>query len=282
MNPTKTMDQAMGELLVESKWAGKGKSITQLLQAAKKYEERTDKTFMDFTPWLPSLGKVLGKIYPGEFFVILSDTGSGKTVMLQQIMLKIAASLKILFFELELPDIHSLNRFIGMKQMESPSMARDVILDENRWPSIQQAYGHVTTYSEMKFSIQDIEEIIDYEKPQLVIVDYVGLVRHAGKTRYEKLSDIAEELKLVASVKNVILIVACQIARKEKGALPEIFLHDAKDSGSIENSAMKAIGMWREGAFGEDVKIKVLKNQGDRDLTFSYRFNRESLNIWAD
>jgi replicative DNA helicase len=90
-----------------------------------------------------------------------------------------------------------------------------------------------------------------------VMVDYVQLIRGAGKSRYENMSMVAEELKVIAKATNTILIIASQIARKEEG---EIGLHDAKDSGSIENSCGLILGAWRDSEDKNRMMLKVLKN----------------------
>jgi len=52
--------------------------------------------------------------------------------------------------------------------------------------------------------------------------------------------------------------MASQVSRDKER--PEIGLHDAKESGSIENSSGVVIGMWREAKQPSVLKLKVLKN----------------------
>lgn len=262
-----------------SQWKGKGKNFNQLLENYKTNALSPVKHKLDFSPWLPELAKIVRPVVPGEMLCILSDTGSGKTLLLQQIIMKVARPMKTLFLEMELPDDQLVERFIAMKAGIGTDRVSHLILNGLSDDS-KNAFDHVTVYSESKFSIQDIEEIIDIEQPQVVILDYLGLVRSKGGSRYERLSDNAEELKLVASTKKVILLTACQVSRKKDATTGEIFLHDARDSSSIENSAQKMLGLWREGEDGKTVKIKVLKNQGPRDMIFTYNLNIETLNIW--
>ena len=69
------------------------------------------------------------------------------------------------------------------------------------------------------------------ERPRLVLVDYIGLVHGAGKSRYERVSSVAEDLKVIAKVTQTIIIIASQVGRDED---PEIRLSSGKDSGSLE------------------------------------------------
>jgi replicative DNA helicase len=253
------------------------KTFSQMLDKYKSKEPAKD--FMDLRKWLPSLANILGYLVPGEMFCMLADTGSGKTAFMQQMIMKACAPLKTLLLEMELPDDQLMERFISMKTLESSKSSLD-IAKSGRLDSITKDFDHLITYSEMKFTVQDIEEIIDYEKPKIVIIDYMGIIRANGKSRYERLSDISEELKLLSLTKNVVMIVSCQIHRDPNKASGEIFLHDARDSSSIENSSQKMIGIWREGEDGNILKVKVLKNQGLRDRVLNYNFNNDNLTIY--
>ena len=93
------------------------------------------------------------------------------------------------------------------------------------------------------------------EKPALVLIDYVQLLQGEG-SRYEKTSNVAEGLKVLAKSTKTIIIVASQVGRstKEDG----MTLHSAKDSGALENSAGLVIGAVKD---GEDKMIlKILKS----------------------
>lgn len=260
-----------------SKWEGKGKTFGQILETYKSQEEIKYK--INFKPWLTQLGNIVPPLIPGEMFCILADTGGGKTLFIQQMILKVCAPLKTLFFEMELPDMQLAERFIAMKKMTSTRLS-EAIAKEGGADSIVSSFDHLKVYSHIKFTIKDIEEIIDYEKPQVVIVDYMGLIRSDNKSRYERLSDTSEELKLLAMTKDVIMITASQVSRNKERKTGEIFLHDARDSSSIENSSQKIIGIWREGEKNEFVKVKVLKNQGLKDMTLTYNLNVDTLNIY--
>ena len=99
-------------------------------------------------------------------------------------------------------------------------------------------------------------------KPVLVLVDYIQLVKGFGKSRYEKISEVAEQLKIVAKNTGTVIIMASQVGRDKES--PEIFLHDAKDSGSIENSSGVVIGIWRDPKDQQILNVKVLKNTKGR------------------
>jgi replicative DNA helicase len=265
---------------VESKWKGKGKTFSQMIESYQQDFKKTHAFSLDFQSWLPKLAATVPPIFPGEMFTVVADTSGGKTAFLQNMISKIGMNLKTLFFQLELPDSLSVERFVAITQKQG---IRDIagLIKGGNSAQLGAALPNMITYSAQKFFIQDMEEIIGFEKPQCVIIDYMGLIRGTSKTRYERLSDIAEELKLMAMTLNVIVVAGVQIHRKQEGSSGEIFLHDARDSSSIENSAQVIFGLWREGENYEDMKIKVLKNKGPKDMIFPVSFNSKTLNIWS-
>ena len=96
---------------------------------------------------------------------------------------------------------------------------------------------------------------------ELLIVDYIGLMdTKGGKSRYEQVSKAAEDLKILAKETNTIVLAATQIHRKGDDYPDEISLHDAKDSGSIENSCGLLLGAWRDKNDARTMCIRVLKN----------------------
>ena len=116
-------------------------------------------------------------------------------------------------------------------------------------------------------------------RPSVVLVDYIGLLRGVG-SRYERLSDVAEELKVIAKKTRTIVFLASQIHRKPEDADAEIFIHDAKDSGAIENSSQVVIGVWRTGIDGETMMVKVLKyTRGRCGKKVECNFNGQTLRI---
>lgn len=224
----------------------------------------------DWGSWLPSLGRSVRSSVPGELVAILADTGVGKTAIAQNIAMK-ARPMNTVFFELELPMELMFERFIGINSgfpcsdveagykggdtlgFEALSRLKNILICvESRLTSEQ-----IETYinqSELKFG----------DRPRLVLIDYVGLVRGKESSRYERLSNLAEELKIIAKSTRTVIVMCSQVARKDREGNPEIFLHDAKDSGSIENSSGLVLGAWRDPEDSTLLKIKVLKNTKGR------------------
>lgn len=244
------------------------KSMAELEVEYSDFTKRAESVSYSFD-WLPSLRVCVRPLVPGELVVILADTGVGKTAILQNIARN--AKMFTLMFELELPGTLMFERFV---QMESGKHGEDVF-DSYRagapvpWDRAQLQHVFVCEKSRMKADemqriIQQAEMKIG-EPPGLFLVDYLGLMEGKGTSRYERISDLAEQMKIIAKDTNTIGFLASQISRSAGDSDDgEINLHAAKDSGSIENSAGLVLGAWRSGKNGEFINIKILKNTKGR------------------
>jgi replicative DNA helicase len=231
-------------------------------EAYRIYVDRVrtiDENGVDLGKWLPSLRQHSRMLLPGDMVVILSDTGVGKTA----ILLNIAQSqrpLCCIFFELELSTEPMCERFIART---TKTQTLDVETKTKRGEKFDVSeWDHVYMCPSSKVSVEDMRDIIvkselkTQQKPALVLVDYIGLMDGQGGKRYEKVSNIAEGLKQLARETNTVIVVASQINRDKERT--EVSLHDAKESGSIENSAQLVIGAWRPS--NDRMSLKILKN----------------------
>jgi replicative DNA helicase len=107
-------------------------------------------------------------------------------------------------------------------------------------------------------------ELLLGERPLVVIVDYLGLMRGEGRSRYEQFSNIVEELRIIAKTTRTVILATSQVTRDKKRGTPEITLHDAKESGSIENSSSLVLGSWRDAEDDTALHLRVLKNTKGR------------------
>jgi len=214
---------------------------------------------VDLGKWLPSLRHHARVLLPGDLAVFLSDTGVGKTCCLTNIAYS-QRPLPTIFFELELSPEAMCERFISRDTgTETLAVERRTIRGEN---FSVRGWDHVFICPESKMTLERMEEIISraelkmQAKPRLILVDYVGLMSGGGSgKRYERISTIAEGLKVLARTTGTVVVMASQVKREADRA--EVDLHDAKDSGSVENSAQLVMGAWRPQP--EEMKIKLLK-----------------------
>lgn len=212
--------------------------------------------------WLPTLGQKVRPLVPGEMVVVMADTGQGKSATLQNIAVA-SRGMPVLYFQLELPLTQMGERFLAI----TSKMPADLVERSVREGSAMdvKSWDHIYTCEMAGLTTEKIEEIINQaelkigDRPAVVMIDYIGLVAGGSGKRYERMSTIAEELKVIAKKCNVIMFVASQIHRKGDGdGQDTVGLHDAKDSGSIENSSSLVLGCWRPTR--DSMNVKILKN----------------------
>lgn len=260
--------EALEKLISKTPHTLKPLPVYTIQEMERKYIElvtRMDERSFDLSKFLPGFKQNVRPLIPGELVVVMANTGVGKTVIMQT-MARSTAPLSTLFFELELPMEMMFERWV---QMEVGCFSSDVVTEyQNRGVGLWKAYtglNHVLICPESGLSSDNLQEYIERSelkfgnKPIVVFVDYIGLVKSKGsKSRYESVSMVAEDLKVIAKKTGTIIIVGTQVARDKNAKTLEVGLHDAKDSGSIENSAGLVLGCWRPAS--DHLVIKVLKN----------------------
>lgn len=227
----------------------------------------------------------LRPMIPGEMMLFVGDVAVGKTLWCQNLVLN-AAPMPTIMFEMELPGALMFERFVSMT-----TGIKDRAVEETyrsggsvAWRG-SKACGHFQICELSGLSVDDIQGIIERAelrmgvKPKLVIVDYVGLIAGKGAKRYERVSDVAEKLKVIAKTTNTIVVAVSQRSRPAEGE-HEVGLHDAKDSGSLEASAQLAIGAWRDEVNSLKLHLKINKsNKGGSGLTSELYLNPVSLRL---
>jgi replicative DNA helicase len=90
-----------------------------------------------------------------------------------------------------------------------------------------------------RLNVQEIQFLGKRDKPDMVVIDYLGLVKPGdGKSRYEQVTNISNELKRMARNLRVPVLCLAQLNREvegRKGDAPR--LSDLRDSGAIEQDA---------------------------------------------
>lgn len=253
--------------------------VLSLEEMEADYEEFTQKSqprTLRIANWLPSLANCVRDLVPGDVVVIAGDTGSMKTALLSN--LAFHSGLPVLIFELELPGTRMFERMIQLATSKSGDEIYQSYRQKNKvdWRMCKNLSRlFFCTLSRME--PKEMERIINLaelkmgERPVLVGLDYMQLMQGHGGSRYERASDVAEQMKIIAKSTGTIIVEVSQVSRPfGKAERKEISLHELKDSGSLENSAGLVLGVWIEGS---TLKVKVLKNTngpGGKVITCNY------------
>jgi 5S rRNA maturation endonuclease (ribonuclease M5) len=245
-------------------------SMPEMEVRFSKYVRELKTSEFDLGRWLPSLGRYVRGLIPGELVTIVADTGVGKTIALGNIAIA-ARPLPTVMFELELPEELLYERFLAAQmRWDYATILQNYLATDNLLGADGlEALDHLHCCTESRLTLEDIERHINRaelktgRRPKVVLIDYVQLMQGKSSDRRSRFSDVAEGLKVMAKATKTIVVIASQVARKEDDEV-EIFLHDPKESGSIENSSGLVLGIWRDKVNSQRLYVKILKNTKGR------------------
>lgn len=244
---------------------------------------------LNLADWLPGFRQAIRALCPGELIVIAGPTGVGKTCILQNIA-RSAKHLPTVFFEAELARELFFERSLQVSQKVEGQVIEDgyttgellgrAVL-EKMWPNFLACCSGGLTVAKIEEHVRHAELKLG-QPARLVIVDYLQLLSGEGKSRYERYSNIAEGLRRMAVETGTIVIVTSQVGRpaNHDEVDSEVSLFDAKESGSIENSASLFLGCWRDSKDPNTLKIRVNKcTKGKVGFEISCNFHGATLQI---
>ena len=259
-------------------------SIPEMEPAYSRHATTMHENSFNLGNWLPAFNAIRN-LMAGELVFILGDTGSGKTGILQSIA-KASRPIPTLMFEMELPGELLFERFVAeMARMSCEQVEAAYKGGDRLGNALEEKFKGLFVCTESGLTLDQLEdytwrsELKIGQMPKIVLLDYIQLMKANGANRREKVSDIAEGLKVFAKTTKTIVIVASQVRRPdddEEGPT----LHSAKESGSIENSCGLLLGAWRDPQDHQLLSIRVLKStKGGSGMTVKCDFDGASMTL---
>jgi archaellum biogenesis ATPase FlaH len=228
-------------------------------------------------------------LLPGQVMIVLAKTGTGKTVMLCNLAYYMAHK-RVMFVSLEMTKEEVYDRLAKIYRFWFP-LATDT--------DIESAMDRVMICDENRLSERDMETLVEEyqiekgEKPEVCFIDYLGYFARGakGNSPYEKVSNAVMTLKAMAKAHKIAIISPAQVNRGTTAGKP-IDLDDARDAGTIEETADFLFSIWRpddalqvDGAAQPTGKLRmtILKSRhGNAGLTFSLQMDMLTLAIVDD
>lgn len=227
---------------------------------------------------------------PGELIMIGGESGGGKSMLLMNMAIQIwlqqntmetenfGLGYNILYFSLEMPFKPCLNRVLARLSTNPSKAIRGAKLNPFEAEKLKKALKFVQRYP-YQFEIIDIprgatmetiemlyEEALAYYRPDVVVIDYLGLMDYEGEELEDwlKLGKISEKAHEFARVHHNVVLSALQLNRP-KGTKEEdkIGLHRIGRSSLIMNNGN--IGIQIETRHNEksypDMLYHIIKNR---------------------
>lgn len=201
--------------------------------------------------------KLGGGMFRQGMYIVGARPGMGKTTLGVNIAENITKREKnVLMVSLEM----------SRTQIMAKRIARDAKMSYNKLMAgglseaeHKQAVESAVTLSSRPFNLVDKSKmtVADIGRAarqikglEAIVVDYLGLIRddetNSNKPRYEEMTDISANLKALAKLLGIPIVVLCQLNREStKSADKRPQLQDLRDTGAIEQDADAVILLHR-------------------------------------
>lgn len=248
-------------------------------QAASKYFDDM-RDLMDrgstagITTGLKDVDAVLGMMMPGNMVTIAGTAGSGKTSLMLDVALKEAElGKRVGVFSLEMKTKELIDRCVSMRTGIPVERLRVGQISDDEMPLWVDAVARIRAlpiYFDDERGIGPnalLSKILRLPPLDLVVVDYLQLMSADGngKSRYEQVSHISRQIKIIAGKADAPIMCGAQLSRDmfRRGGKPQ--LNDLRDSGAIEqDSDVVAFTYWGDANKPSERQIIVGKNRQGR------------------
>ncbi len=208
---------------------------------------------------IAELDQTLTGLNKSDLIILGARPGMGKTSFALNIARNVAvnAGKTVCFFSLEMTRDQLAQRLLSNEAaIESGHLRDSSLMTDDEWARLAQASEQLSKaelYVDETSSLTVPEmkaKILRLGKVDLVIIDYLSLLRSAKKTenRVQEVSDISRNLKIMAKELGVPVIACAQLSRgtEVKGKSHKPQLSDLRESGSIEQDADIVLFLYRE------------------------------------
>ncbi len=204
------------------------------------------------------LDRMITGLNKSDLIILGARPGMGKTSFALNVARNVAlnSGKTVCFFSLEMTRDQIAQRLLSNEASVKSEKLRTGELTTDEWTRLAMAGEHLSktnifidetpgiTVPEMKAKLMRLKKV------DLVIIDYLGLMRSARRieNRVQEVTDISGSLKAMAKELSVPVIACAQLSRgtEVKGKSHKPALSDLRDSGSIEQDADIVLFLYRE------------------------------------
>lgn len=221
-----------------------------------------------------------------DLVILAGSTGGGKTTFALNLLNKMSKKYPCYYFNMEMGknilykrlvaietgiELKYLNNFstLNLEQKTKIKNALDSI-EERKIVLINKSQN----ISDIKKQVANIKN----DKHTIIFLDHIGLIKSSGNSLYEKMTNVAKELRSICLDYNCTIIGLCQLSRESQKNNDEPKLQDLRDSGEIEQSARKVILLYNTTNDPQirthEIKLIIAKNDDGSKAKLNYRFDR--------
>lgn len=269
---------------------GKVDRLSEVYKRINAYDERKKTGKSQGVPYgYPTLDRVTGGVQKHQLVTVLAFTNVGKSTLLRSFAHNFwLGGYTPLFFSLEMDAEEILHAFDAMSSGINFQKIRQLQLDDDdmqdwrAWAkSVKQRECDIPVIDSLFRMTPDqvYAEMLRY-RPDVAIIDYVGLMRSSQQTkgvkRFQQISDITQDLKIIARMLRIPIIMAAQTNRG--GAKDGAELEHVADSIGIAQDSDVVIGLFQDEDMERDqeMEIRVNKNRGGKRPKFKAIWRHET------
>lgn len=260
--------------------------------AFDEYMEWKDSDKTKISLGFPAFDHRTGNYHYGELLAVMGRTTAGKSfVGLNIINHLVSVSDDLIgLFSLEMVKAAVVERMMQLffnvywKELDEKREAKELYLEDfiSRYKQRLKIYSRI-------YSVFEIANIIKRDRLQIVFIDYLQLMKKGseGRSRYEKVTYLTEEIKEVAKNQDVFIVMMVQITREGEGGWEPVTIDMARESGAIEENSDFIVGCWqpslKEGAeecWEGKLCMKLLKNKRGLTIGCEFSFDKDSRRIY--
>ena len=220
-----------------------------------------------------------------DFVILAGATGVGKSGIAINLMDDLSRNYPCVYFNFEMVEeelyqrLISINSKLNQKMLEqyetlpqkNMSVVNDAIDDISKRHI--DIINHSSTLDKLRSFIMSYKS----DKHFIVFVDHVGLIGVRAKNSYEKMTEVAKELRKMSLDNNCTIIGLCQLNREATKNAKQPNLSMLRDSGELEQSASKVIFVWKdEKSNAENYYLVIEKNRSGPKSIIPIGYNKEN------
>ena len=219
-----------------------------------------------------------------DLLIIGAGSGTGKTAYALNLLLKLCGDYQCIYFNMEMSKDILYKRLIAIKtgiSLKDLNNAKKLSSNDLKKISVASSdleniiliNGSVNTPI-VKKNILNIKT----DKHIVVFLDHIGLIKASGNSLYEKMTNVAKDLRTICLDCNCTIIGLCQLSRvsQKNNEIPK--LQDLRDSGEIEQSARKVVLLYDEEKDStnenHNMKMIIAKNDDGNRVIKDFVFER--------
>lgn len=219
-----------------------------------------------------------------DLLIIGAGSGTGKTAFALNLLLKLNRDYQCVYFNMEMSKDILYKRLIAIRTGISLKALNNVKnLNPNDLEKVSIASGDLENIILINGSINTPiikKNILNVKSDKHIVVflDHIGLIKASGNSLYEKMTNVAKDLRTICLDCNCTIIGLCQLSRESQKSNEMPKLQSLRDSGEIEQSARKVILLYDtekdSTSDTHDMKMIIAKNDDGSRIVKDFIFER--------